>query len=69
MKAGIETIYIFTNLSSSLVYALSHSEEEAQSNSETSEKSVKEDDAGVKSYNEKFQNLICTNTDVIQQIM
>ena len=28
-----------------------------------------EDEDGVKSYNEKFLNLICTSTDVIQQII
>ena len=33
---------------------MSLSEEEAESKSETSEESAKQDDVGVKSYNEKF---------------
>ena len=48
---------------------MSLSEEEAESKSETSEESAKPDDPGVKSYNEKFQNLIYTSTNVIQQII
>ena len=47
---------------------MSFSEEKAESNSETSEESAEQDNAAVKSYNEKFKNLIYTSTDVIQQI-
>ena len=48
---------------------MSLSEKEAESKSETSEESAKQDDAGVKSHNEKFKNFIYTSTDVIQQII
>ena len=48
---------------------MSLSEEEAESKSETPEESAEQDDAGGKSYNEKFKNLIYTSADVIQQIM
>ena len=44
-------------------------EEEAESKSETSEEYTKQDDAGVKSYTEKIENLIYTSTDEIQQIL
>ena len=37
-----------------------------ESKHETSEESAKQDDAGVKIYNEKFKNLIYTCTDVVQ---
>ena len=46
---------------------MSLSEEEAESKSETSEESAEEDDAGMRSYNKKFNNLNFTSTDVIQQ--
>ena len=47
---------------------MSLSEEEAESKSdETSEESAEEDDAGVRSYNEKFNNLNFISTDVIHQ--
>ena len=45
---------------------MSFSEEKAESKSETSEESAEQDNAAVKSYNEKFK--IYTSTDVIQQI-
>ena len=48
---------------------MSLSEEETVSKSATSEESTEQDDAGVKSYNEKFKNLIYTSTDVFQQVM
>ena len=48
---------------------MSLSEEEAVSKSEMSEESTEQDDTGVKSYNEKFKNLIYTSTDVIQQVI
>ena len=35
---------------------------------ETPEDSAEQDDAGVKSYNEKFKHLIYTSTDIIQEI-
>ena len=47
---------------------MSFSEEKAESKFETSEESAEQDNAAVKSYNEKFKNLIYTSTDVIQQI-
>ena len=37
---------------------MSISEDEAESKSETSEESAEQDDAGVKSYNQKFKSLI-----------
>ena len=43
--------------------------EDAESKSETCEESAKQDNPGVKSYNEKFTNLIYTRTGVIQQII
>ena len=43
--------------------------EEAESESETYDESAEQDDAGVENYNEKFENLIYTSTDVIQQII
>ena len=46
---------------------MSLSEEEAESKSKTSEESAEDDDPGMKSYNEKFKNLIFTSIDVIQQ--
>ena len=48
---------------------MSLSEEETVSKSATSEVLIVQDDAGVKSYNEKFKNLIYTSTDVFQQVM
>ena len=44
---------------------MSLSEEEAESKSETSEESAEQDDAGVKSYNEKFENVINFSTNLI----
>ena len=61
------------NLSSSLVQSISLSEEEAESKSEISEESARQNDAGV--YNENkaimkiLKSLIYTSTDVIQQII
>ena len=43
--------------------------EEAEAKSEISEESAKQDDAGVKCYNEKFKSLIYTSTDLIHQII
>ena len=47
-----------TKLSSSLVYSMSLSEEEAESKSEAFKESATQDDAGVKSYNVKFKKFI-----------
>ena len=46
--------------------------EEAESESETSDESASSEsdiDYRVENYNEKFENLIYTSTDVIQQII
>ena len=45
------------------------SEEQDESKSETSQESAEQNNAGVKSYNEKCKNLIYFSTDVIQQII